>query len=132
VYPIVVSGPFFSTTPVPVDVIERWPGLASAALNEDGTVNSASNPAARGTVVSLFATGLGPAPLPVIEPYVLAPIPGGAAGMQVLFAGRVGEGLFQVNVRIPQSATPGHTPVKTVLRTGDGFVSSNLARIHIR
>ena len=30
-----------------------------AALNQDGTVNSAVNPAAAGSIVSIFATGLG-------------------------------------------------------------------------
>jgi uncharacterized protein (TIGR03437 family) len=32
----------------------------AAALNQDGTINSAQNPAAAGSIVSVFATGLGP------------------------------------------------------------------------
>jgi uncharacterized protein (TIGR03437 family) len=32
---------------------------AAVALNEDGTVNSASNPAARGSTISVFVNGLG-------------------------------------------------------------------------
>jgi uncharacterized protein (TIGR03437 family) len=32
----------------------------AAALNQDGTVNSATNPAAPGSIVTVFATGLGP------------------------------------------------------------------------
>jgi uncharacterized protein (TIGR03437 family) len=42
--------------------IFRWqPGVSgqAAALNEDGTVNSPSNPAARGSVVSIWGTGFG-------------------------------------------------------------------------
>jgi uncharacterized protein (TIGR03437 family) len=35
-------------------------GVFAAALNQDGTVNSADNPAAPGSIVSVFATGLGP------------------------------------------------------------------------
>jgi uncharacterized protein (TIGR03437 family) len=35
-------------------------GVYAAALNQDGTINSAENPAALGTIVSVFATGLGP------------------------------------------------------------------------
>jgi uncharacterized protein (TIGR03437 family) len=35
-------------------------GVHAAALNQDGTINSADNPAAPGTVVTVFATGLGP------------------------------------------------------------------------
>ncbi len=35
-------------------------GVHAAALNQDGTVNSASNPAPQNSIVSIFATGLGP------------------------------------------------------------------------
>lgn len=35
-------------------------GNFAAALNEDGTVNSFTNPAKLGSIVSVFATGLGP------------------------------------------------------------------------
>jgi uncharacterized protein (TIGR03437 family) len=35
-------------------------GSHAAALNQDGTANSAMNPAAPGSIVSVFATGLGP------------------------------------------------------------------------
>ena len=39
-------------------------GVHAAALNQDGTINSAANPAAPGSVVSVFATGLGPITTP--------------------------------------------------------------------
>ncbi|MGA2186043.1 MAG: IPT/TIG domain-containing protein [Bryobacteraceae bacterium] len=35
-------------------------GSMAAALNQDGTVNSKANPAPLGSIVSIFATGLGP------------------------------------------------------------------------
>jgi len=35
-------------------------GTHAAALNQDGSINSATNPAAPGSIVSVFATGLGP------------------------------------------------------------------------
>jgi uncharacterized protein (TIGR03437 family) len=35
-------------------------GVHAAALNQDGTVNSADRPAHVGSVISVFATGLGP------------------------------------------------------------------------
>lgn len=129
---LVIGLAFFQSIAVDVDVVERWPGLASAALNQDGTVNSASNPAERGTIVSLFGSGFGGLPLPVLEPYVQSTGATTAQGMELLFAGRVGEGLFQFNTRIPANALPGHTPVKIVIRDGNGFLSSNLAKIHIR
>jgi uncharacterized protein (TIGR03437 family) len=55
------------------------PGPAyAAAVNQDGTINSQSNPAPRGSIISLFATGLGPlssipadgdtVPLPLLTP----------------------------------------------------------------
>jgi uncharacterized protein (TIGR03437 family) len=39
---------------------------ALAALNQDGTVNSTSNPATNGSVVSLFGSGLGPLSQPLV------------------------------------------------------------------
>lgn len=53
-----------------VPVVAADPGIFTiggyaAALNQDGTINSESNPAAPGSIVSIFATGLGtmtPAP----------------------------------------------------------------------
>jgi uncharacterized protein (TIGR03437 family) len=35
-------------------------GVHALAINQDGTINSAANPAAYGSVVAIFATGLGP------------------------------------------------------------------------
>ena len=35
-------------------------GVHAAALNQDGSINTATNPAAQGSIVSAFATGLGP------------------------------------------------------------------------
>jgi uncharacterized protein (TIGR03437 family) len=38
-----------------------YPGTDAKALNEDGTPNSADNPAVAGSTITLFATGLGQA-----------------------------------------------------------------------
>ncbi len=35
------------------------PGLSQPILNQDGTLNSAANPAPRGSIISLYGTGLG-------------------------------------------------------------------------
>src|SRR5205823_13016208 len=35
-------------------------GVYAAALNQDGTINSADHPAPVGSIISVFATGLGP------------------------------------------------------------------------
>jgi uncharacterized protein (TIGR03437 family) len=61
---IVVDGVTVATSPVPVATAS--PGIfttgasgQAAALNQDGSLNSATNPADRGSVVSIYATGQG-------------------------------------------------------------------------
>lgn len=39
-------------------------GVYAAAVNQDGTINSASNPAPAGSIISVWATGLGPVTAP--------------------------------------------------------------------
>jgi uncharacterized protein (TIGR03437 family) len=47
----------------------------AAALNQDGTINSAANPAAQGSIVSFFVTGVGSMrPLPVDGSVPRAPL----------------------------------------------------------
>ncbi len=121
----------------------------AAALNQDATLNSASNPAPRGSVISVFGTGFGAmAPQPGsfsltpltppwpevaerMEAYIAAPVEGGAAGMEILYAGAapgLAPGTVQVNLRIPASAGRGRVPIKLLLyrqpsvyeRTQDG------------
>jgi uncharacterized protein (TIGR03437 family) len=66
------------------------------ALNEDGTLNSAANPAARGSILVLFGTGEGVSGLPVSVNI-------GGYTADVLYAGPVAgyPGLLQVNARMP-------------------------------
>lgn len=113
--PVVVAAPgIFTTT-------ESGTGQG-AILNQDGSVNSSSNPAARGSIVSVYMTGVGalnppiadgspgpltpPFPMPVVG--VSASIGGVAA--PIAFAGQAPgliAGATQVNVQIPQSAPVG-------------------------
>ncbi|GEM_PF-218510 len=92
----------------------------AAVINQDGSINSPSNPAPRGTVVSIYMTGTGqtnPAgvngaavssPLPQVIASVTATIGGAAA--QVVYAGG-SPGLYaavtQVNAVIGAGATTG-------------------------
>lgn len=85
----------------------------AAALNEDGSYNSTGAPAARGSVLMLFATGEGktnpisvegqvpgfPLPVPILPVTVRI---GGYLG-EVIYAGAAPgfPGLMQINVRIP-------------------------------
>jgi uncharacterized protein (TIGR03437 family) len=66
------------------------------AVNEDGTLNSATNPAARGSIVVLYGTGQGISGLPVA-----VTVGGNAAN--VLYSGPVAgyPGLWQLNVQMP-------------------------------
>jgi uncharacterized protein (TIGR03437 family) len=47
------------STPVSIPVAPIAPGFSPSILNPDGTLNTASNPAPRGSVVSFYGTGLG-------------------------------------------------------------------------
>jgi uncharacterized protein (TIGR03437 family) len=85
-----------------------------AALNEDLSMNAASNPAAQDSIVALFGTGAGS---PVSSLSVT--VDGRAA--KVLYAGPTGDslaGVIQVNVQLPDGIHSGAVPV--VLRVGGG------------
>jgi trimeric autotransporter adhesin len=84
-------------------------GLGQAAVvNQDGTINSTSNPAPAGTIVSLYGTGNGGLNTTTVR------IQGLPA--EVLFAGQVSPGLFQVNVRLPADVFPSdRVPVELVV-----------------
>jgi uncharacterized protein (TIGR03437 family) len=103
-------------------------GLGPAAvLNQDNSVNSASNPAPRGSIVQIFATGEGETSpsgvtgsvigtdlkTPVLA--VKATIGGQDAVVQ--YSGSAGAsvaGLFQVNAVVPQAVAPGAAVPVTV------------------
>jgi uncharacterized protein (TIGR03437 family) len=100
----------------------------AAALNRDFSLNSASNPAARGSTVMLFATGEGEtdrsvdglrAAAPFPRPLLPVRVTVGGEPAEVLYAGGAPglvAGVLQVNVRIPSGVAPGEAPV--VLRVG--------------
>jgi len=102
-----------------------------AIINQDGSVNGSSKPAAKGSIVLLYATGEGqtiPAGLDGrLASASILPIPSRAVKVfingeaaDVLYAGGVGgqvAGLMQVNVRIPADAPSGDNPV--VVQVGD-------------
>ncbi len=129
-----------------IPVVPALPGIFStaqdgsgqaAALNQDGTLNSSANRAPRGSIISIYATGLGrltptPAdgstvplepPFPTanegLQVYIAAPFETGAAGMEVLYAGAAPglvAGVAQINARIPVTANIGATvPIRIVV-----------------
>lgn len=102
-----------------VAVVPRAPGLF-AALNQDGTLNSPSQPARHGDVLQVFGTGQGETAPPVPDgepapfgPFALTPAPPdvtiGGRPAAVLFSGLAPglPGVWQINARIPQDAPEG-------------------------
>ncbi len=126
---VVVSGGVRGNT-VMLRLAPEVPGIFSAApagrgqgaiLNQDNTLNSAQNPAEAGSVIQIFATGLGATnpPLATGQPgaatspfneTVQSPVVliGGAAA-EVLFSAVAPNfvGLNQVNARVPAGTSPG-------------------------
>ncbi|MEB2362960.1 MAG: SBBP repeat-containing protein [Bryobacteraceae bacterium] len=104
-----------------------------SALNQDGTLNSFRNAAARGTIIALFGTGAGRLE-PTPENGVLAaePLSRAALPVRVLMNGQPREilyagaaptlvaGMLQVNARVPEglSAASGVQPVHVQLLAG--------------
>ena len=94
-------------------------GGQGAILNEDGTINSSLNPAAAGSIVVLYATGLGQTDPPGVDgsvyasalPLLRSPVTveaGGVAG-DILYAGPAPgmvAGVMQINVRLPKISWP--------------------------
>jgi uncharacterized protein (TIGR03437 family) len=134
-FDIIVDVDGIPSTAVTTSVTVAAPGLSSAngsgtgqgaILNQDGSYNSPAHPAARGSVISLYGTGEGlVAPtlpdgaLEIAAPFsrpVASPVEVtiGGQNAELLYAGSAPSlpvGVFQVNVRIPASVSPGDVPI---------------------
>jgi len=101
----------------------------AALLNENSTANSASNRAARGSVVQIFMTGQGQTnPAGVTGALPTFPTPTATLPVTVTIGGRPAQtefvglapglaGLLQINAVVPQDVTPG-TAVELSVTTG--------------
>jgi uncharacterized protein (TIGR03437 family) len=158
VAPYGVTGPAVQVTvtyqgqtsvPATIQVFAAAPGLftadgtgagQAAAINQDGTINSASNPAPLGSVISLYATGGGQtSPAGVDGQLSAAPLAGQSLPVQVSIGQQIilstaqlqyagpapGEiaGLMQINVPIPLGLKPG-SAVPVAIFVGDALSSS--------
>ena len=102
-----------------------------AILNQDSTVNSPDNPAERGSIIVIYATGAGQTDPPGADgliPTTVLPKPvlpvsvqvGGAAAL-ILYAGAAPDqisGVLQVNCRVPMASATGPA-VPLVLTVGE-------------
>jgi len=136
---IVVETPGRQILPAGVPVDDTRPGIFTlnasgsgqgAILNEDATINSPANPAARGSIIVLYATGAGQtAPAGTDGKLNTFPLPKPLLPVQVRIGGRLAEvhyagaapqlvaGVLQVNAKVPADVLPGDA-VPVVLMVG--------------
>jgi adhesin/invasin len=146
---VVVSGGINSVS-ASVNIAAAGPGIftvnsngqgQAALLNQDNSVNSAQNPAAAGSVIQIFATGLG-----LTNPAIAAGQPGSSSpldntvstpvvtidgvsavvGFSGLAPGFVG--LYQVNVTVPAGTASGSATLQIQINGQ----SSNTATVAIK
>ena len=122
------SAPLAGSAPALFTVDGSGTGEA-VATNQDGSANSATNPAAAGTFITLYATGEGqtspggsdgqpvsaPQPRPVLP--VSVTIGGLPATVQSAVERTGSAGVMQVTVQVPGGVEPGRT-VPVVLQVG--------------
>lgn len=113
----------------------------AAALNADYSLNSETNAAPRGSLITFYATGEGIASPALVEGRVAdPPYPSPAAPLQVLIAGRpvevtaalaaaTGPGVLQVTARVPSDAPSGSQSL--VLNAG-GTTSQRNVTVYLK
>lgn len=124
------------SAPVTVPLNPAAPGIftadgsgqgQAAALNQDNSFNSPANPAVRGSVLTFFATGVGPTS-PCVDgatyesnfPTLTLPVTVGVgnSGAQVVYGGQAPDlvsGVAQFNVVIPTDSPTGVLPLTLVV-----------------
>jgi uncharacterized protein (TIGR03437 family) len=149
---------------VTVSVRTARPGIFSldgsgrgqgAILNEDGSFNSAANPAGRGSIVTIYGTGGGEAAAGVVDGQILSGVPTSTSlpvsvffgyydpdndttayePGEVLYAGGSSgsvAGLLQVNVRLPANGMSRGDTVPLVLRVGSHWTLLYQTTIAVR
>jgi len=146
---VVVESSGVASTTIRTPVVASAPGIFTFSrsswaivLNQDGTLNSASAPAPRGSVVTLFSTGQGqvspavptgqPAPSSVLARAFATSVTIGSVKAKIHFAGLTPGmvGLMQVNVAVPPSVTPGNSV--TIQITVKGAASGGAATIAVK
>jgi uncharacterized protein (TIGR03437 family) len=110
---------------------DGWGKGQLAALNEDGSVNSPSNPAAQGSLVVLYATGMGVLSQAVMDGTIVSsqPYPAPVLPVVVTIAGQSANihyegaapdlvaGAIQINARVPSGIAAGSAEVFVTVGT---------------
>jgi uncharacterized protein (TIGR03437 family) len=128
--------------PIKLPVVVATPGIFTindsgsgqgAILNQDSSVNSPSNPATLGSVISVYMTGMGALNPPIVDGSlgtVTPPFPMTVASVSAFIGGQVAPILFagqapgliagatQVNIQVPQDAPVGSAVQITVYAGG--------------
>jgi len=139
---VTVSYGGMRSLPVSLRILPTVPGVFTAnssgtgpvaAVNQDGSFNSAANPAPRGSIVTFYATGEGntdPAGIngKLAAPPLPAPILKVGVNIETLdsdvtYAGAAPglvSGLVQINARVPAGVRPG-SEVPLMIRVGDSY-----------
>jgi uncharacterized protein (TIGR03437 family) len=139
---MVITSKGVNSLPVTLNVTAAVPAIftadasgkrQAAALNQDYTVNSASNPASIGSVVALYGTGGGTLTTDAL-PGLALPVTATVGGVPatVYYAGiapGLVQGAMQVNVQVPMEVTPAFA-VPLVITVGGAV--SNTVTISIR
>jgi uncharacterized protein (TIGR03437 family) len=128
---VVYQGKRTNAVSMPVDLafpalltLDSSGGGQGAIVNQNGTINSMTHPAPRGSIVSLFATGEGiTAPTGVDGRIAVSIFPKPVLPVTVTVAGRAAQvqyygaapqntaGLMQINAYIPDDCPSGNVPV---------------------
>lgn len=115
-----------SVPQITANVVDAAPALfanstgQASVVNQDGTLNSPTNPASRGSIITLFGTGEGVTGLPFSLSI-------GGYYASILYAGPSGNfpGMFQINAQVPGGyLSPGTFPV--VVNVGTFSTQSGL------
>lgn len=97
-----------------VPVSPAWPAIFNpGVLNQDGSVNGPKAPAAAGSVLQMFLTGMP-------DNAAASVVIGNRSGLTPLYAGAAPglAGVQQVNVQLPAGAAGGSTPVAICVTAG--------------
>ena len=115
--------------------------MPGVVLDQDSHLVTVASPARRGSVIQIYASGQGATDPPVEDGAVRGPLPPAQSGLvpRVFLAGETAEvlfsglnpafpGLWQINVRVPESAAlSGQTPIFVVM----GSKASNAVTVAV-